>query len=292
MSDAVNASGGGFVDAEGRTQFGMDAEVALKRHLSYDPRREFAVRAWVEACLDERLQGETLIDALGSGQPLLRLLSAMGVEVKPSEISQRRTALHDVENRKTFLDKCVRAGLLRNEDLFNPHTRDSAALTTTLEALARVVAADPRFSHLRQSLPPVALQTAGSRRLGGDAPAPARRWSAMPPPVRANSTPIAADHDPAALRNEIARLERELAFQRARCDYLEEQLSSDGVGFSLLRIRICPTWSRTKKRVVSFGLLLTTILCGSLYFFATTDRAPLLGQRMAGLLTPSAQSSV
>jgi hypothetical protein len=274
----VNSSGGGVIDGEGRTRYGMDAELALKRMSSFDPAREFAVRVWIEAALGARLNGLRLTDALGSGKELLQLLRVMGIDVPGEEINSLNHTLHHVENRKIFLDKCLRGALLRPEDAFNPHTMSNAALTSTLEALARTCASDARFAHVRDSLPPAVVSTVSGRQR-----APAPRGGAAPPPV---SVIEQRDDDPVALRNEVARLEAELAFERARANYLEAQLNSDGVPVFFMRIRFCPSWSRTRKRVVAAGLVLTTVLAGSLYVLAFVDpnRMPQFGQRAAALV--------
>lgn len=293
----VNASGGGVVDGEGRAVFGLDAEVALKRQASFDPRREFQVRAWLEAQLGERLNGATLYDALADGRHLCRLVELMHIDIDRAQVSARNTALHNVANLQLFLAKLQSAGVLKSADLFNPHRRDSVALVSTLEAVARAVAVDPRFAHLRESLPPVALQTAGSRRSSTatgtlSASTSVRKWAPVQTSssFRAVTPPLDAASDVATLRAELVRLQHELSYQSARSEYLEAQLNSDGLAIFCLRVRCCPTWSRTKRRVVFFGVLLTGVVGATLYYFnanpaAARNVAPMLGNVGASIST-------
>lgn len=295
----VNASGGGVVDSEGRAVFGLDAEVALKRQASFDPRREFQVRAWLEAQLGERLNGATLYDALADGRHLCRLVELMNIDIDRAQVSARNTALHNVANLQLFLAKLQSAGVLKSLDLFNPHRRDSLALVSTLEAVARVVAVDPRFAHLRESLPPVALQTAASRRSSTTtgaatltASTSVRKWAPVQTSssLRAVTPPLDAASDVATLRAELVRLQHELSYQSARSEYLEAQLNSDGFAIFCLRVRCCPTWSRTKRRVVFFGVLLTGVVGATLYYFnanpaAARNVAPMLGNVGASVST-------
>lgn len=280
----VNASGGGVVDSEGRAVFGLDAEVALKRQASFDPRREFHVRAWLEAQLGARLNGATLVDALADGRHLCRLAELMRVDIDVAQVSARNTALHNVANLQLFLAAMQRAGVLKSAELFNPHRRDAPALVATLEAVARVVALDDRFAHLRHALPPVALSTAGSRRSSASLSTSARKWA---PVQTTSSLRSAATDDVASMRAELIRVQHELAYQLARCEYLEAQLDSDGVRVLCLRVRCCPTWSRAKRRVVMFGVLLTGVVGATLYYFNAVNPAsarqitPLLGDALA-----------
>jgi hypothetical protein len=289
LQQPVNASGGGVVDSEGRAVFGMDAEVALKRQASFDPRREFQVRAWLEAVLGERLNGATLVDALADGRHLCRLAELMRVDIDLAQVSARNTALHNVANLQLFLAAMQRAGVLKSAELFNPHRRDAVALVGTLEAVARVCAIDDRFSHVRRSLPPVALQTAGSSRRGSSSSAPttsARKWAPVQTGSSLRSVSPALGDDAASLRAELVRVQHDLAYQMARCEYLESQLNSDGVRVFCLRVRCCPTWSRTKRRVVMFGVLLTGVVGATLYYFNANPSAaarqitPMLGNAL------------
>lgn len=290
----VNASGGGVVDGEGRAVFGLDAEVALKRQASFDPRREFQVRAWLEAQLGARLNGATLWDALADGRHLCQLAHLMRVDIDRAQISARNTALHNVANLQLFLAAMQRAAVLKSADLFNPHRRDAVALVAALETVARVCAVDDRFAHMRDALPPVALQTAGSRRGSSTTVAPARKWASVQTASSVRSASGPAADDAPQLRAELARVQHELAYQTARCEYLEAQLNSDGVRVFCLRVRCCPTWSRAKRRVVLFGALLTGVLGATLYYFNANPAAvrqitPMLGSAMAQVNSAVAQ---
>jgi hypothetical protein len=98
----------------------------------------------------------------------------------------------------------------------------------------------------------------------------------------------------ASLRAELVRVQHDLAYQTARCEYLEAQLNSDGVRVFCLRVRCCPTWSRAKRRVVLFGALLTGVLGATLYYFNANPAAvrqitPMLGSAMAQVNSAVAQ---
>ena len=95
---------------DGALNYGMDRELAAKALAKRDPVLEASAREWIEDTIREKIEGETLQQALKSGVVLCRLANAIeaGVCKAPSKMA---VPFKQMENISNFIDACVKLGL-------------------------------------------------------------------------------------------------------------------------------------------------------------------------------------
>jgi hypothetical protein len=121
--------------------YGMDAELAAKAALKYDPQKEQEAQRWIEQVTGISFSGGSFADSLKDGQLLCILLNT----IKPGTIRKVETSkmpFKQMENISNFLKACRVLGcaehdLFETVDLFE--AKDLGVVVSCIHALGRTI---------------------------------------------------------------------------------------------------------------------------------------------------------